>query len=105
MRVKVYSNAVSKCESPKWDACYFGKGCCQPNKIKTSKKNPIKDQNLRKDNILPGQVVYSDHYILQYLGRLYHTKGKSYPYEMFSGGFVLIDHQEISKTSPYHHIA
>ena len=36
--------------------------------------------------------MYADPYISRAPGRLYHTKGKSYPYEMFSGGCVLIDH-------------
>ena len=34
----------------------------------------------------------ADHYISRDPGRLYHTKRKSYPYDMFSGGFVFIDH-------------
>ena len=34
----------------------------------------------------------ADHYISRYPGRIYHTKLKSYPYDMFSGGYVLIDH-------------
>ena len=33
-----------------------------------------------------------DHYISQDPGRLYHTKGKSYPSYMFSVGCVFIDH-------------
>ena len=33
-----------------------------------------------------------DHCISQDPVRLYHTKGKSYPSEMFSGLFILIDH-------------
>ena len=37
-------------------------------------------------------MVSSDHYILRDPGRLYHTKGKSDQYEMFSGGCVFIDH-------------
>ena len=41
---------------------------------------------------MPGKIVSADHYILRYLDKLYHTKGKSYPSDMFSGGFVFIDH-------------
>ena len=36
--------------------------------------------------------MYTDHYILRALGRLYHTKGKSDQSDMFSGGFFFIDH-------------
>ena len=34
----------------------------------------------------------ADHYILRAPGRIYHTKGKSNQYDMFSGGCVFIDH-------------
>ena len=57
-----------------------------------TKKNPIKVKDLNKDHILPVQIVSADHYILQAPGRLYHTKGKSYPSNMYSGVCVLIDH-------------
>ena len=34
----------------------------------------------------------SDQYTLRDTVRLYHTKGKSYPSDIFSGGCVFIDH-------------
>ena len=34
----------------------------------------------------------ADHYISRAPGRLYHTKGKSDQSDMFSGGFVFIEH-------------
>ena len=37
-------------------------------------------------------MVSADHYILRDTGKLYHTKGKSYPSDMYSGGCVLIEH-------------
>ena len=37
-------------------------------------------------------MVSADHNISRAPGRLYHTKGKSYPYDIFSGGCVFIDH-------------
>ena len=52
----------------------------------------MKNKYIKKDYILPGKMVSADHYILRSLVRLYHTKGKSYPYEMFSGGYVFIYH-------------
>ena len=52
----------------------------------------MKEQELKKGNILPGQMVSADHYTLWSPGRLYHTKGKSDPSDMFSGGCVFIDH-------------
>ena len=52
----------------------------------------MKEQDLKKDHLLPGQMVSADHYILLDPGRLYHTKSKSNKYEMFSGGCVFIDY-------------
>ena len=52
----------------------------------------MKEQDIKKDHLLTGQMVSSDHYISRAPGRLYHKKFKSDPYEMFSGGCVFIDH-------------
>ena len=93
-RLKVHGNskAVANCERPKFSACEFGKVHRRPNKINTIKKNPMKEKELKKDHLLPGQMVSADHYISQAPGRLYHTKGKSDQYYMFSAGCVFIDH-------------
>ena len=55
----------------------------------------MKDQNLKKDHILLGQMVSGDNYTWQSPDRIYHTKGNSYPSEMFSGGCVFIHHASI----------
>ena len=86
------SKPVAKCEGPKCAACEFGKGHCRTNKLNTIKKNPMKEQELKKDNILPRQMVSADHYISRAPGRIYLTKGKSDQSDMFSGGCVFIDH-------------
>ena len=90
--MQVNSKAVDNCEGPKCAACEFGKGRHRLNKVNTIKKNPIKDQYLKKDHLMPGQMVSADHYILWSPGRLCHTKEKSDPYAMLSGGCVFIDH-------------
>ena len=92
LKVQGNSKAVANCERPKCAACEFGKGHRRPNKINTIKKNPIKEQELKKDHLLPGQMVSADHYISRAPGRLYHTKRKSDQSDMFSGGCVFIDH-------------
>ena len=84
--------AVTNCERSKYAACEFGKGHRRPNKINTTKKNPMKEQDLKKDHLLPGQMVSADHYILRDPDRLYHTKGKPYQSDMLSGVCVFIDH-------------
>ena len=52
----------------------------------------MKEQELNKDHLLPGQMVSEDCYISRALGRLYHKKGKSDQSDIFSGGCVFIDH-------------
>ena len=51
-----------------------------------------------------GKMVSEDNYISRALGRLYHTKGKSYPSDMIlvvyffidhASGYVIIDHQVV----------
>ena len=83
---------VTNFERPKCYACEFGKGHHQSNKLNKIKKNPMKYQDFRKGHILPGNMVSADHYISRATGRLYHTKGKSDQSDMFSGGYVFIDH-------------
>ena len=83
---------VANCERPKGAACEFGKVHCRPNKVNTIKKNPMKEQELKKDHIMPRQMVSADHYISRDTGRHYHAKEKSDQSNMFSGGFVFVDH-------------
>ena len=66
--------AVSNCERPKCSACEFGKGHRLTNKINTINNNPMKEQELKKDHLMTGQMVSAYHYISRDLGRLYHTK-------------------------------
>ena len=83
---------MGNCERPKYSACEFGKGHRRPNKVNTIKKNTMKEQDLNKDHLLPGQMVSADHSISRDPGRLYHTKGKSDSSDMFSGGCAFIEH-------------
>ena len=48
----------------------------------------MKEQELKKDHLIPGQMVSAYNYISQSPGRLYHKKVKSNQYEMFLGGCV-----------------
>ena len=86
------SKAVANCETTKFAACEFGKGHRLPNKVNTIKKNPMNEQDLKKDHLLPGPMVSADHYISWAPCRLYHKKGKSDQSDMFPGGCVFIDH-------------
>ena len=92
MKVQGNSNSVSNFEMPKCAACEFGKVRRQSNKLNRIKKNPMKEQDIKRDNLLPGQMVSADHYIKRSPGRIYHKRLKSDPYDMFSGVCVFIDH-------------
>ena len=52
----------------------------------------MKEQELKNDHLMHVHMVSTYHYILRASDSLYHTKGKSYPYDMFSEGCVFIDH-------------
>ena len=88
--MQVNSKAVVNCERPKCAACEFGKGNLRPNKVNTTKKNHMKEKELNKYHLLPGQMVSVDHYISRAPGKLYHTKGKSYPSGMFQEDVSLL---------------
>ena len=53
---------------------------------------------------MPGQMVSTDNYISRAQGRLYHTKGKSDQYEIFSVECIFIDHAS-SYVRIKHHMA
>ena len=52
----------------------------------------MKEQDINKDHLLPAQMVSAYHYVLRDPGRIYHRKGKSDPYDIYSVRCVLIDH-------------
>ena len=52
----------------------------------------MKEQELNKDNLLPGYMVSAHNYISRAPGRLYHKNRKADQSDMFSGGCVFIDH-------------
>ena len=79
-------------ERPNCASCEFGKGNRQSNKVNIIKNNPMKEEDIKKDHLLPGHMVSADHYISRVPGRLYHTKVKSDSYDMFSEGCVFIYH-------------
>ena len=52
-----------------------------------TKNNPMKEQDINKDHLLPVHMVSVDQYILRDPSRLYHKKGKSDTSVMYSKGF------------------
>ena len=62
--------AVENCERPRCSGCEFVRGSCKPYKVKTTNNNPIKEQDLKKDSLLTGQILSSHNYISRDPGRL-----------------------------------
>ena len=52
LKVKRYSKTVANCEGPKCASCEFGKGHRRPNKVNKIKKNTMKNQELKDDNLM-----------------------------------------------------
>ena len=61
MKVKVDSKVVCNFERTKCDACEFGKGPHQNNKIKTTNKNPMKEREIKKYHSMPVHMMYAYH--------------------------------------------
>ena len=87
-----HSNAVASWEQPESAVCEFLNGHCRPDKINTTNKNRMKDQKLKKDHNITGNMVSAYHYILRAPCRLYCTKSKLDPFEIFSGGCDFRNH-------------
>ena len=75
LKVQGNSKAVEKCERPKCSAFKFGKGNHLPNRVNKIKINPMKEQDLKRYFLMPGNMVSTYHYISWAICRLYHTKG------------------------------
>ena len=56
--MQVNTKAVNNCEMNYCDSCESEKGCCQTNKINTTKKFPINIKELKNDHLLYGKIVY-----------------------------------------------
>ena len=53
---------------------------------------------------MPVNMVYADHYVLWDTGRLYHTRFKGSPSDMFSDGCIFVDYS-ISFMSIKHQVS
>ena len=50
----------------------------------------MKEKDINKYNLMTRQIVSADNYISHAPSRIYNTKGKSDPSDMFSGGFFVL---------------
>ena len=63
LNVQGNSKAVNNYERPKWADCDFLKVHSRYNKVNKTNNNPMKDQEIKKDNLQPGHMVSAGHYI------------------------------------------
>ena len=63
LKLQGTSKAVANCESPKCAACECVKGRRWRSKVNKIKKNHMKDQELKKYHLMPGQMVSAHNYI------------------------------------------
>ena len=65
-------------------------------------KTVVKDRAgmLKSGDLLPGQAISVDHFVCSTKGRLFKSRGKTDPKDMYCGGCSFVDH-----ASGYIHIA
>jgi regulator of replication initiation timing len=84
--------AASKLKSnPRCAACQFGKQCQASVPTTTQAKVTDKVGAISKDVLRPGQQVCIDHFICRNKGRLFTSRGKTVPTDMYSGGCIFVD--------------
>ena len=78
-------------------SCAFGKAkrkASRPKRLKQDDLPSIKleEKVLSKDNLIPGQKVSMDHFIVSTPGRLFTSRGRESHDRMFKGGVIFVDH-------------
>ena len=75
-----------------WASYEFRKGQNWTNKTNMTNNSPTKEQYIKKDHIIPGQMVSANNLISWSSDGLYHIRVDSTPSEIFSGGCLFVDH-------------
>ena len=77
--------------NPRCAACQFGKQC--QLSVPTTTQSKVTDSvgAISKDVIRPGQQICIDHFVCKNKGRLFTSRGKSVPTDMYSGGCIFVD--------------
>ena len=84
--------AASKLKTnPRCAACQFGKQC--QLSVPTTTQSKVTDSvgAISKDVVRPGQQVCIDHFICKNKGRLFTSRGKTVPTDMYGGGCIFVD--------------
>jgi len=84
--------AASRCTPPKCAACEYGKAHRKPLQASTSTPTPEKEGGVKANDLYPGSGVSVDHFVSKVPGRLYTSRGKTSPTDMYKGGCIFTDH-------------
>ena len=82
----------ASCERPLCSACQFGKMTRRGAGSMDFKVKKGKEMSLKRDQLVPGQVISVDQYESKVKGRLLTSRGKERPHEMYCGGTIFVDH-------------
>ena len=83
---------VANCDKVLCSACQFGKASRRPAGTSKQIKDPLKEMELKKNDLTPGQRVSVDHFQSALPGRLYSSKGGTDRKDMYHGGSIFADH-------------
>ena len=88
----LHTSACKISEMPRCAACLYGKQTLRssPGLLKTVVRD--KAGVLKSGDLLPGQAVSVDHFVCSTKGRLFKSRGKTDPKDMYCGGCTFVDH-------------
>ncbi len=88
--------------TPRCGACCFGKQQRKPDNVKTSSQRPITIGTLKREQLEPGDRIFSDQLESRIRGRRLHTAGREPEHDRFCGssifcnaasGLIHVEHQ------------
>ena len=80
-------------DCPKCAACLYGNQVRRSDPGKIHSQDVNKQNVLKKEDLLPGQTISVDHFIIRTPGRLIEGNGqKKISGDMYSGGCIFVDH-------------
>ena len=86
---KLHPNVVG--HNPLCGSCIYGKQTRKPDGTTITSKNPATTGNLLKNNLNPGDCVFSDQLESSVRGRLFHTAGREPDKDRYCGATVFVD--------------
>ena len=89
---RLHTSASKLTSPPLCAACQYGKQTRRP--APGVRQSQIKDTAnvLTRDKLVPGQETSVDHFVCGTKGRLFTSRGKTDPSQMYDGGCIFVDH-------------